>query len=84
MIRSETVASAIVGHRRRRPARQQIGRRLPDLDPERPARGERIAGAGPHRHREIAVRTHREIGQHADLGEELTKSPVRAGLGLTK
>src|SRR5436309_2384755 len=68
----------VVGGSRRGPADEQLRRRLPDLHAERAAGREGIARVGPpHRHREIAVRAHRDGAQDVDFRKELDEVASR-------
>ncbi len=61
------------------PALEHVGRGLVDLDAERAADGERVAGVGaPERHREIAAGAGRDGAEQVDLGEELEEIASRS------
>src|SRR4026208_2039669 len=80
---AQGMAAAVVGHRGRAPAAQEVRRRLPDLHAERPAGGEGIAGVGaPHRHGEVAVGAYRDRAEHVDLREAPEVVAALGGAGL--
>ena len=77
------VVAPVVGRLGRPPAREEPGLRLPDLDAERPADLDRVAGPrAPQRDGEVAAGAGRDRAEEVDLGEDLEEVALLRRTGL--